>query len=105
MRLVGGTSTLPLIGTVQETKLTEDQLRESLRRRLGRYMHTPQLALYVCEYRSRQVAVIGAVSKPGLYSPASKPDTVLGMIALAGGIASEPPPGALCSPLTPTLCA
>lgn len=62
MRLVGGTSTLPLIGTVQETKLTEDQLRESLRRRLGRYMHTPQLALYVCEYRSRQVAVISAVS-------------------------------------------
>jgi polysaccharide export outer membrane protein len=80
---------LPLIGTLQETGLTEDQLRESLRRRPGRYMHTPQLALYVRDYSSRQVAVIGAVSRPGLSSPASEPDPVLEMIALAGGIASE----------------
>jgi protein involved in polysaccharide export with SLBB domain len=48
-----------------------------------------QLALYMHDYRSRQVAVIGAVSRPGLSSPASEPDPVLEMIALAGGIASE----------------
>lgn len=44
--LHGGTSMLPLIGTLQETGFTEDQLRESLRRRLGRDMYTPQFAFY-----------------------------------------------------------
>jgi polysaccharide biosynthesis/export protein len=49
----------------------------------------PQLNLYVREYRSRQVAVIGAVAKPGLYSLASETDTVLDMIAAAGGMMPE----------------
>jgi polysaccharide biosynthesis/export protein len=84
-----GTMTLPFIGTVQAAGLTEEELREALRRRLEQYMHVPQLNLYVREYRSRQVAVIGAVAKPGLYSLASETDTVLDMIAAAGGMMPE----------------
>jgi polysaccharide biosynthesis/export protein len=84
-----GTMTLPFIGTVQAAGLTEEELREALRRRLEQYMHVPQLNLYVREYRSRQVAVIGAVAKPGLYSLASETDTVLNMIASAGGMMPE----------------
>jgi polysaccharide biosynthesis/export protein len=84
-----GMMTLPLIGTVQAAGLTEEELREALRHRLKQYMHAPQLNLYVREYRSRQVAVIGAVTKPGLYSLASEMDTVLDMIALAGGMTSQ----------------
>ena len=84
-----GTIALPLIGTVQAAGLTEEELRDALRRRLEQFMHAPQLNLFVREYRSRQVAVIGAVSKPGLYSLASETDTVLDMVALAGGMTSE----------------
>jgi len=52
-------------------------------------MRNPQISLFVKEFRSRQVAVIGAVQKPGLYSLASSADTVLGMISQAGGMRAE----------------
>jgi polysaccharide biosynthesis/export protein len=84
-----GTVTLPLVGTIRATGLTEEELREALRRRLEQFMHRPQLNLYVREYRSRQVAVIGAVTKPGLYSPSSEKDTILDMVTMAGGMTPE----------------
>jgi polysaccharide biosynthesis/export protein len=84
-----GKIALPLVGTIRAAGLTEEELRDALRGRLEQFMHVPQLNLFVREYRSRQVAVIGAVSKPGLYTPASEMDTVLDMVALAGGMTSE----------------
>jgi polysaccharide biosynthesis/export protein len=84
-----GAIALPLIGTVQAAGLTERQLREAIHRRLEKYMRTPHLNLFVREYRSRQVAVIGAVAKPGLYNLASEADTILDMVALAGGMTKD----------------
>jgi len=81
-----GTITLPLIGKIHAGGLTEEGLSEEIRRRLAaEYMHDPQVNLLVREYRSRQVAVVGAVEKPGLYSLGSDTDTLLDMISLAGG--------------------
>jgi polysaccharide export outer membrane protein len=82
-----GTIALPLVGKVRVVGLTEDGLSEEIRRRLAtEYMHDPQVNLMVREYRSRQVAVVGAVEKPGLYSLTSDMDTLLDMISLAGGM-------------------
>jgi polysaccharide export outer membrane protein len=82
-----GTITLPLVGVVPVAGLTEQQTREEIRRRLAeRYMYDPQVNLFVREYRSRQVAVIGAVNKPGLYNLASEANTLLDMISQAGGM-------------------
>src|SRR5713101_7469650 len=82
-----GTITLPLIGVVPVAGLTEQQTRDEIRRRLAeRYMYDPQVNLFVREYRSRQVAVIGAVNKPGLYNLAGEADTILDMISQAGGM-------------------
>jgi polysaccharide export outer membrane protein len=65
-----GTISLPFIGIMQTGGLTEKTLKEAIRSRLERdYMYNPQVNLFVREYRSRQVAVVGAVEKPGLYSP------------------------------------
>jgi polysaccharide export outer membrane protein len=49
-------------------------------------MHHPRVTLFIREYRSRQVAVLGAVEKPGLYLLASDSDTILDMLSLAGGL-------------------
>lgn len=85
-----GTIALPLIGTIRASRLTEEGLREEIRRRLeADYMYNPQVNIFVREYRSRQVAVIGAVEKPGLYSLASETDTLLDTISLAGGMTKE----------------
>jgi len=81
-----GTLALPLIGVVPAAGLTEAEIQEAIRARLEAYMHAPQFNLFVREYRSRQVAVIGAVAKPGLYHLASEADTVLDVVALAGGM-------------------
>lgn len=57
-----------------------------LRRRLeANIMHDPQVHVFVREYRSRQVAVIGAVEKPGLYNLSGEAETLLDLISQAGG--------------------
>jgi len=52
-------------------------------------VRNPQVSLFVKEFRSRQVAVIGAVRKPGLYNLASSADTVMSVISQAGGMSTE----------------
>jgi polysaccharide biosynthesis/export protein len=85
-----GTISLPFVGVINASGMTDKELRDEIRRRLEtNYMRNPQISLFVKEFRSRQVAVIGAVQKPGLYNLASSADTVLGMISQAGGIKVE----------------
>lgn len=81
-----GTIALPFIGIIDTRGLTDKTLRAEIRRRLqSNYVRDPQVSLFVKEFRSRQVAVIGAVQKPGLYNLASPADTLLNMISQAGG--------------------
>jgi len=85
-----GTITLPFVGAIKVDGMTERALRDEIRRRLEEnYMRNPQVNLFVKEFRSRQVAVIGAVQKPGLYNLASYSDTLLNMISQAGGMKTE----------------
>jgi polysaccharide biosynthesis/export protein len=96
-----GTVSLPFIGVVRAAGLSEAALREEIRRQLEAYMYRPQVNLFVREYRSRQVAVLGAVAKPGLYNLASGADTILDMIGLAGGLKEEAAPRILFIPAEP----
>ena len=85
-----GMITLPFVGLVNVAGMTENALVEEIRRRLEKdIMHTPQVTLLAKETLSRQVAVVGAVEKPGLYNLAGSSDTVLGMISQAGGMKSN----------------
>ncbi|MBI3247461.1 MAG: polysaccharide biosynthesis/export family protein [Deltaproteobacteria bacterium] len=84
-----GTLVLPLIGVVPTTGLSEGALTKEIQRRLEvTFVRNPQVHVFVREYRSRQVAVLGAVSRPGMYSLTSGSETLLDALALAGG-ASE----------------
>jgi len=85
-----GTISLPFVGVIDVKGMTDKSLREEIRRRLEQnYMRNPQISLFVREFRSRQVAVIGAVQKPGLYNLASSADTVMSMISQAGGMRTD----------------
>jgi polysaccharide biosynthesis/export protein len=64
-------------------------------------MYTPQIHLLVREYRSRQVAVVGAVEKPGLYNLASSSDTILDILSLAGGMKTDAAPRISLIPAEP----
>jgi polysaccharide biosynthesis/export protein len=81
-----GTISLPLIGTVEVAGLSENEVRDAINRRLLKYMKKPRVELFVENYRSRGVAVMGAVQKPGHYDMADERDSVMDMIGLAGGL-------------------
>ena len=87
-----GTISLPFIGSVQAAGLTETELVEQLRARLKEYLRNPHISIFVKEYNSRQVAVLGAVKQPGLYSLSSGSENILDMISRAGGILPDAEP-------------
>lgn len=77
---------LPLIGTVEAAGLGENELHDALVQRLRVYMKTPRVELFVENYRSRGVAIMGAVQKPGYYDMADEQQSIESMIGLAGGL-------------------
>ena len=81
-----GTIELPLLGTVQAGGLSEDGLSQELNTRLQKFMFNPQASVFVEEYRNRQVAVVGAVTKPGLVLLDSPTETILDVLTQAGGV-------------------
>jgi polysaccharide export outer membrane protein len=83
---------LSSLGQIQVAGLTEEHLREQIRDRLLKFMHEPHVSIFVREYQSRQVAVLGAVARPGLYGLTSKADTLFSMITKAGGITTGADP-------------
>jgi polysaccharide export outer membrane protein len=111
-----GNIELPLIGVVAVTGRTEQAVTEALRRRLAAsVMYDPSVSVFVREYRSRIVGVIGAVATPGFHALASMDNTILDALTLAGGINDKAAPrlfflparpqGAGAEPVVPALAA
>jgi polysaccharide biosynthesis/export protein len=94
-----GSISLPLIGIVDVGGLDENQARNLISQRLARYMKKPRLELFVEKYRSRGVAVEGAVQKPGVYDLASFADSLADIIAMAGGLAPDAAQRAVLLPI------
>jgi polysaccharide export outer membrane protein len=84
-----GDITMPLIGLVQVAGLTPQQVERRLQELYAtNYLRNPQVSVFVKEYRHQQVAVTGAVKKPGVYEKIG-PRTLLEMLALAGGLTEK----------------
>jgi polysaccharide biosynthesis/export protein len=82
-----GTITVPLLGAVKAAGLTQAQLRDELAKEWGRkYLNRPQVTLYLKDFKSRPVYVIGSVAKPGVYYMTGR-RTLLEVLAMAGGLA------------------
>jgi polysaccharide export outer membrane protein len=80
---------LPIVGDVDVTGKNERELRNEIKRQLARYVHDPQLDLFVQHYESREVAVLGMVQKPGVYTLNKSTSTVLDAIGRAGGLTTD----------------
>jgi protein involved in polysaccharide export with SLBB domain len=92
---------LPLIGVIDVSGMTEAQLRNALTEHLRRYMRNPQIDVFVKTYRTRQIAISGAVRNPGVYTLASPSDTILEMISRAGGLTEDASPRIILIPAIP----
>lgn len=81
-----GTISLPLIGRVHAAGLTSFQLEKQIAAKLSAsYLQNPFVTVFVEEYASQRVTVVGAVNKPGVYA-LTGPTTLLQAIALAEGL-------------------
>jgi polysaccharide export outer membrane protein len=82
-----GTITLPHLGTIQAAGLTENQLTERIKQRLGQtLLRDPQVSLFVTEHVSQQVSVTGAVARPGLIGLTRQTRTISDLLSEAGGM-------------------
>ena len=81
-----GTIELPIAGSIQVSGLSEPQLHDALTKAFSKYIKDPQVDVFVKSYSSRQVAVIGMVNKPGLYTLNRRNETILDLIGQAGGM-------------------
>ena len=81
-----GDISLPLIGSVHAAGRTSSELETEVASKLSEdYLQNPYVTVFVEEYASQHVTVVGAVNKPGVY-PLTGPTTLLQAIALAQGL-------------------
>lgn len=88
-----GKITLPLLGEIEVKELTKSELERKLVQLLEeKYLHNPQVTVFIREYMSKTVSVMGAVRAAiqGTYTyELLGRQTLLQIISKAGGLTSE----------------
>jgi polysaccharide export outer membrane protein len=80
---------VPLIGEVDVADLTVSQVASRIETLLrDGYLVNPQVDVFVKEYRSKKVIILGQVNGPGLYELRGK-TTLLEFISTAGGLTQD----------------
>ena len=80
-----GTVILPMLGEVKVQGLTAAQTEEELSSQLIEFLHSPQVSVFISEYRSQEISVLGEVNKPGIMN-VTRTRTLLEVLTLAGGL-------------------
>jgi polysaccharide export outer membrane protein len=84
-----GLITVALLGEVKVGGLTKSGLEKKLTQLFKeRFLKNPQVTVFIKEYRSRIVSILGAVNEPGDYELLGR-QTLLQMISQAGGLTEE----------------
>jgi polysaccharide biosynthesis/export protein len=84
-----GKVSLPLLGEVLVDGLTKSELEKKLADLLGeKYVQNPQVTVFIREYQSKRVSVLGAVEKPGPYQLLGR-QTLMQIVSEAGGLTRD----------------
>jgi polysaccharide export outer membrane protein len=83
-----GKVNVPMIGAVALEGMTPSQAARQIAERLksGKYLVNPQIDVSVIEARSRQVSVLGFVTRPGRYALEGSSARLTDVLAMAGGL-------------------
>jgi polysaccharide export outer membrane protein len=85
----GGDITLPLVGTAKAAGLSASELEQALAEALRKnYVKDPQVSVFVKEYRSDPISIVGAVKVPGVYQIQSQ-KTLIEALAMAQGFSES----------------
>jgi polysaccharide export outer membrane protein len=84
-----GKISLPLLGEIEVEGLTKTELEKKISKLLEeKYLQNPQVMVFIREYQSKRVSVLGAVRNPGPYELLGR-QTLLQIISQAGGLTNE----------------
>lgn len=85
-----GTITFPLLGEVTLGGMTEREAQAKISQLLQKknIIQSPQVTVFVEDYQSQRVSVLGYVNEPGQYAVTGD-STVIDLIAEAGGISND----------------
>ena len=87
-----GNISLPLLGILRVKGLTANELEREVRELLAeKYLRDPHVGVFIKEYRSQRISVIGAVEKPGPYDVTGQ-KTILSILGMAGGLKEDAGP-------------
>ena len=86
-----GTIVLPVIGRLAVMGKTLAEIEASIRAEYyPRYVKTPPpVYVSVLEYKTRRVSIVGAVTRPGIYSLRHDQTSLVGLLMEAGGIVEQ----------------
>jgi polysaccharide export outer membrane protein len=78
---------LPLVGSVHVAGLKTEEAQTLIRQKLieGNFLKDPEVTVFVAEYATQGVSVLGEVKNPGVY-PALGAHTLTDYLSLAGGL-------------------
>jgi len=84
-----GTIDFPLVGSIRVVGLTPNQIAASVREELmSGFIRSPHVTVYVREYNSKKVFVLGQVHKPGTFA-FQENMSVVQVITMAGGFTDK----------------
>jgi len=79
---------LPLAGDIKAAGLTVSELEKEICKGFEKYIQEPVVSVFIKEYRSQSITVLGGVSKPQIYNVIHQ-KTLLDMLSLAGGVTED----------------
>ncbi len=74
---------MPLVGQVKTKGLTTTQLEKELQQRFAKYIQDPQASVFIKEYKSQRIGVMGAVAHPQIYTVTGQ-KYLIDMLFMAG---------------------
>jgi polysaccharide export outer membrane protein len=85
-----GNISMPLIGSVRIAGLSSSEAQAAIETQLQRnnVVNSPQVSVYVKEYSSSGISVVGEVLRPGVYS-ALGPHRLFDILQIAGGLSDK----------------
>lgn len=79
---------MPLAGEIKASGLTILELEEEISKRHQRYLQEPLVNVFIKEYRSQRITVLGAVMKPQVFTVTGQ-KFLLDMLSMASGLKDE----------------
>ncbi len=94
-----GEIALPLVGILKVEGLTTSQTEKLIAKKLEKYVEETVVTVYVKEYKSHRISVIGAVKNPQIFTVTGQ-RYLIDMLMMAGGVSNDA--GNICYIIRPS---